>query len=314
MTLLEKEVPPPDEDPAEVEPPRRRLAALTKNWADLRHTPYGTRPIGVLVFNQLAGGLVTAALAGAGPLILVDLNISLREIAGVQAIIGFFFIFAAMGIGWWADRHRRLPLVGIGTIIAGITTSIASRASSLLGLGLPQVAGGVAGQPEPLGQAGAAGESDVAHGRRVREDPPGGAYLPDAMVRFAPADPGLLHQGGQAAPHLGLEGSNRRLPSGRRSRGSRRRRRAGAGRPPRSPTAPAPNAGSPRDQTDPIRCSGLTTTNQPLEPSTILAAQNDHERTSPRHRNPNTCDAAAHAPGPSAGPPTYTQVLPQGTT
>ena len=124
---------------------RKGLRALAGNWSALRHTPYGTRPVAVFAFLGLVGGLAGPAFALAGPDIIVDLKINVRDILNVQATIGFFLIFAAIGLGWYADRHKRVPLFGLGTVVSGLFQMVTAGARNLPTLGTPQVLGGVAG-------------------------------------------------------------------------------------------------------------------------------------------------------------------------
>ena len=98
-------------------PRRTGFKALVASWMSLRDTPYGTRPAAVFAFLGLVGGLAGPAFAQAAPDIIVDLKIDVRDILSVQSTIGFFLIFAAIAIGWYADRRKRVPLYGIGTII-----------------------------------------------------------------------------------------------------------------------------------------------------------------------------------------------------
>ena len=137
--------PPPPTGAAE-EARRKGIPGLTKNWADLRHTPYGTRPVAVLAFLTFVGALSGSAFAQAGPDVIVDLGIRIRDIQGVSATIGFLLIFASLGIGWYADRHARLPLFGIGTALSGLFGMVSGAAQSLFTLGLPSVLGGAAGR------------------------------------------------------------------------------------------------------------------------------------------------------------------------
>ena len=123
---------------------RKGFRALTSNWSDLRHTPYGTRPMALSVFGSLAGGVTATAAAYAGPDIIQDLGINISSIISLRGVIGFFLIFAGIGLGWWADRHKRVPLLAFGTMISGICSMIASRAQGIVSLGTPQIAGGVA--------------------------------------------------------------------------------------------------------------------------------------------------------------------------
>ena len=129
-----------------VTPPRRGLGGFTKNWFDLRTTPYGTRPVAVFAFLSLVSTLVGTAFTYAGPDIIVDLEIDISDILGVQAVVGFFLTFAAIGIGWYADRHPRLPLFGLGTAASGVFSMLTSKADSVLTLGAPRVLGGVASE------------------------------------------------------------------------------------------------------------------------------------------------------------------------
>ena len=147
MTAVQ--MPPSSPPPAEVaaaaaERRRKGIPGLTRNWADLRHTPYGTRPISVFMFLSLLGGLIGPAFSLAGPDIIVDLDINISDILGLSAVVGFFLTFAAIGMGWYGDRHPRLPMFGFGTALSGLCSMLESRANNIFTLGAPQVAAGVA--------------------------------------------------------------------------------------------------------------------------------------------------------------------------
>ncbi len=150
MTAVETPPPPPppvtDAAVREAMASRRGLGAFKKNWADVRHTPYGTRPVAVFAFLGLVGTLTGSAFGLAGPDILEDLKLKISDIQGVAATIGFFLTFAAIGIGWWADRHPRLPLYGWGEVITGICGMATAGATNMVGLGVPRVIGGVASE------------------------------------------------------------------------------------------------------------------------------------------------------------------------
>jgi branched-chain amino acid transport system ATP-binding protein len=124
---------------------RKGLAAVARNWTDLRHTPYGTRPLAVIVFAGLATGVTTAAASYAGPSILEDLHISIQSIISLRSVMGFFLTFAVIGLGWWADRHKRIPLLAWGTVIAGAFSLITATARNLFTYGAPTLLGNVAG-------------------------------------------------------------------------------------------------------------------------------------------------------------------------
>ena len=124
---------------------RRGLGSLTRNWSDLRHTPYGTRPLAVTVWAGLATGVTGAAAAYAGPFILEDLHVSIQSIISLRSVMGFFLTFAVIGLGWWADRHKRIPLLAWGTVIAGVFSMITAGARNLVSYGTPSLLGSVAG-------------------------------------------------------------------------------------------------------------------------------------------------------------------------
>jgi branched-chain amino acid transport system ATP-binding protein len=124
---------------------RKGLAAVARNWTDLRRSPYGTRPVAVFAFLGVVSGLAGPAFALAAPDIVVDLRIDVRDILNVSATIGFFLTFAAIALGWYADRHRRVPLFGLGTVVSGLFRMVTAGAHNLFALGTPEVVGGVAG-------------------------------------------------------------------------------------------------------------------------------------------------------------------------
>jgi len=136
---------PAAERPSDTVPGPTGLKALVASWRSLRHTPYGTRPAAVFAFLGLVGGLAGPAFAQAAPDIIVDLKIDIRDILSVQSTIGFFLVFAGIGLGWYADRRKRVPIYGIGTIISGLFRMVTGGAQSIPTLGAPEVVGGVAG-------------------------------------------------------------------------------------------------------------------------------------------------------------------------
>ncbi len=139
--LLENELHP---EAVPVKAGRRGIPGVTRNWRQLKDSPYGTRPLAVFMFLSLLGGLIGPAFGLAGPDIIVDLEINISDILGLSAVVGFFLTFAAIGMGWYGDRHPRLPMFGIGTILSGLFSMLESRATNIFTLGAPQVASGVA--------------------------------------------------------------------------------------------------------------------------------------------------------------------------
>ncbi|HVW33611.1 MAG TPA: MFS transporter, partial [Acidimicrobiia bacterium] len=123
---------------------RRGFSAIARNWTDLRGTPYGTRPLAVTTFAYLATGVTSAAAAYAGPAILIDLKINVSSIVSLRSVIGFFLTFAVIGLGWWADRHDRIPLVAFGTVIAGFFSILTAGARNIVTYGAPSLCSSLA--------------------------------------------------------------------------------------------------------------------------------------------------------------------------
>jgi ABC-type branched-subunit amino acid transport system ATPase component/MFS family permease len=124
----------------------RQTLKEAANWGVLRHTPYGVTPLLILAGLAFVSGLDELFSRAAGPDIARDLRVSINSIVGIRAIVGFLGLFTAVGIGWWIDRHKRVPIVGIGTIVSGAMSMLSSRATNLWTLGAPRVAADVAGQ------------------------------------------------------------------------------------------------------------------------------------------------------------------------
>ncbi|HEV7886263.1 MAG TPA: MFS transporter [Acidimicrobiales bacterium] len=122
----------------------RRFVDEVKSYKELRHTPYGLTPVLILSLITMFQLLDTQAFSVAGPDIARDLQISISDFINIQRLIGIFAVFAALYAGWWADRHRRIPILGFGTIISGFGGMFSSRGSSLFSLGLPRTVDDVA--------------------------------------------------------------------------------------------------------------------------------------------------------------------------
>ena len=114
-------------------------------WRELRQTPYGLTPVifigGLTFFGGLAGGV----LGLAAPVIRRDLELDFSAIIFLQTIVGFLLIFVNIGVAYYADRHRRVPLVVGGYIFSGVVTSFLGLAQrgKLWTLGAPTLIGGV---------------------------------------------------------------------------------------------------------------------------------------------------------------------------
>ncbi len=108
-------------------------------WRELAHTPYGMKPavvLGLITFFQV---LDTFGFQIAAPDVARDLEINVGTIIGVLQIVAIVSIFAAIFAGWYADRHRRVPFVTIGTITSGVFSMLTGGAGSSLTLGAARV-------------------------------------------------------------------------------------------------------------------------------------------------------------------------------
>jgi ABC-type branched-subunit amino acid transport system ATPase component/MFS family permease len=124
--------------------PVRKFVTAVKGYGELRRTPYGIGPVLILGFISLFGQLDAQAYSVARPFIVRDLEVEVTSITTISVYIGVVTIFVALWIGWYADRHRRTPLIGIGTLLGGIFSIFTARAGTLFTLGLPRVAANAA--------------------------------------------------------------------------------------------------------------------------------------------------------------------------
>jgi branched-chain amino acid transport system ATP-binding protein len=116
----------------------RRVLRGAKGWGQLRHTPYGLTPavvIGTVTFFQTFD---STAFTLAAPDIIRVLRIDLVSIIGLIKAIAVLGLVASLGIGWLADRTRRVPIFAGGTVLSGLAAAAASGAHSPLTLSFPR--------------------------------------------------------------------------------------------------------------------------------------------------------------------------------
>jgi ABC-type branched-subunit amino acid transport system ATPase component/MFS family permease len=121
-------------DPSRV----RRFIDEIKSYRQLKDTPHGMKPVLLLSFITMFQLLDTQAFSVASPDIADALEISVVDFIDIQRLIGVFAVFAAIYAGWWADRHGRIPMLGIGTIVSGLGAMVSSRAGSFFSLAMPR--------------------------------------------------------------------------------------------------------------------------------------------------------------------------------
>jgi len=97
-------------------------------------TQYGWTPLVLLGALGFVATLDAYVFSVAGPEIARDLEINIGAIISVLIILDTVVIFAAIAVGYYADRHSRVPLVGIMAIVGGIFSAVSSRGTSTLSL------------------------------------------------------------------------------------------------------------------------------------------------------------------------------------
>ena len=128
-----------DQEKLRARPGIRKILKEASNWGELRKTPYGLTPVLTLVFVGFFQAFDNATFGLAQPEIARELKISIPAMVTISAIVGSLTIFAAIGVGWFADRHNRVPFVTIGTILSGVFSMLTGRATSLASLSVPRV-------------------------------------------------------------------------------------------------------------------------------------------------------------------------------
>jgi len=117
----------------------RQFLKGSNSWGELRHTPYGARPALIIASIGMLQVFETAVFNTGLPDISRDLGIDIGAVIGIRSVVGFFAIFGALLLGWYADRHRRVPLLAAGTVLSGIFGVVSSGARSLFSLGSARV-------------------------------------------------------------------------------------------------------------------------------------------------------------------------------
>ena len=122
----------------------RHTLKEARNWKELRRSPYGMTPLIIMSMASFFSEFRRTALGLAGPNIIQDLDIELSGYLSYLGLVEFFGVFAIIGVAYYCDRHRRVPLYGGGLVVGGLFGMITSRATSLFSLGAPQTGAAVA--------------------------------------------------------------------------------------------------------------------------------------------------------------------------
>ncbi len=105
----------------------------------MRGSRYGLTPFIAMSLIGFFQQFDSAAWDLAGPDVARGLNISINDIIGIQTMVGTVAIFAAIGVGWLADRTRRVPFFTVGTLVSGIFSAATGRGRSFAGVAAPRV-------------------------------------------------------------------------------------------------------------------------------------------------------------------------------
>jgi branched-chain amino acid transport system ATP-binding protein len=115
------------------------MRRVLRSWLDLRNTPNGFAPaliISLIAFFQIFD---SQAFRLAGPEIVRQFNLNIRTVVTIGQFVAFFAIFGGLGLGWYGDRHRRVPLFVGATAVSGVAAMTTAAANTTLTLGAPRV-------------------------------------------------------------------------------------------------------------------------------------------------------------------------------
>lgn len=104
----------------------RQIWQDLKGWKYLRFTPYGVAPAAVIAAVFFFQAFDSEAFNVAGPEFLKR-GINVQAIVSIVALIGVVGVLANLAIGWFADRHGRVWIFSLGTVLSGL----AAMASAL---------------------------------------------------------------------------------------------------------------------------------------------------------------------------------------
>lgn len=105
------------------------------DFGALRRSPYGLRPIIMMTVISSLIAFDTVAFRQVSPLILRELDIRIPTIISVLGIVNFLLIFTVIAVAYYADRHPRVPLLGIFSMIAGGFSLLTGHARGIGSLG-----------------------------------------------------------------------------------------------------------------------------------------------------------------------------------
>jgi ABC-type branched-subunit amino acid transport system ATPase component/MFS family permease len=123
-----------------------RLGIVGRFWRDLtsvkelRRTPYGMTPILIFGFMTFFQRFDAFAISAAIPEIVRDLGINIGQIFDILSLSGVVGLLVALAVGWWADRHKRVPIYALGNFLGGLSASMSGFGKRTVTFGSARVA------------------------------------------------------------------------------------------------------------------------------------------------------------------------------
>jgi branched-chain amino acid transport system ATP-binding protein len=116
-----------------------RTIASLKSYREIGRTPHGYGPFIILGGITFFQTFDTQAFNVAAPDIVRDLQVRIGTLISIQREIGIVLLFVTLYVGWWADRHRRAPMLAAGTMVSGLGGMFSSKANTMGWLGAGRV-------------------------------------------------------------------------------------------------------------------------------------------------------------------------------
>ena len=129
----------PDPAPRRRNTPLRQLAADLRGFGEVRRSPYGVVPVVLLTALGFFQGFDSQAFALAVPE-FVKHGLSVATIITITVEIGIVALFAGLFIGWYADRHKRVPIMAALNLLSGVGAALTARRFTIGSVGGARVA------------------------------------------------------------------------------------------------------------------------------------------------------------------------------
>ena len=120
----------PPASPAGEPPTIGGLLREAARWGELRKTPYGITPAIVLALVILFISVDVPAYLILLPTIVQDLGLDPGTTQGIYVTAQIGALAATLFVGWYADRHKRTVMLGLGSILSGLGLMTMAGSSS----------------------------------------------------------------------------------------------------------------------------------------------------------------------------------------